>query len=82
MKYMIAVAASLVSALTFAGESVNPGESAAQAKLDVAKVISITSAQDPTEVQGLVDMKMVYLDSRGNTQTLDYVVLGEGRQNG
>lgn len=83
MKYLVAAALSMASAFTFAAETVNnQRDVAASGKLDIAKVISITSAQDPKEVRGIVDMKMRYLDSQGNTQTLKYIVLGEGQQNG
>jgi len=50
--------------------------------LDVAKVSSVTTAQDPEKVDGLVKSSMVYVDSQGATHTLEYTTMGYGRQNG
>jgi hypothetical protein len=50
--------------------------------LDIAKVTSIQNAEDPEEVDGLVTSKMVYVDSLGVTHSLEYTIMGYGRQNG
>ncbi|MDH0744849.1 DUF2790 domain-containing protein [Pseudomonas sp. GD03842] len=50
--------------------------------LDVAKVISVKTAQDPEKVDGLVKSQMTYVDSAGVSHNLEYTTQGYGRQNG
>jgi len=50
--------------------------------LDIAKVISTKTAQDPQKVDGPVQSTMVYVDHAGVTHSLDYTIMGYGRQNG
>lgn len=50
--------------------------------LDVAKVISVKTAQDPEKVDGLVKTQMTYVDSNGASHNLEYTTQGYGRQNG
>jgi hypothetical protein len=50
--------------------------------IDVAKVTSVKTAQDPEKVDGLVKSTMVYVDGSGVTHTLVYTTMGYGRQNG
>jgi hypothetical protein len=50
--------------------------------LDVAKVVSVTNAQDPQKTDGLVKTTMVYLDGAGVSHNLEYTTMGYGRQNG
>jgi len=50
--------------------------------IDVAKVISVKTAQDPEKVDGLVKTQMTYVDSVGVKHDLEYTTQGYGRQNG
>ncbi|MFJ3485504.1 DUF2790 domain-containing protein [Pseudomonas sp. NPDC090202] len=50
--------------------------------LDIAKVISVKSAQDPEKTDGPVRNTMVYVDGSGVTHSLEYTTQGYGRQNG
>lgn len=79
MKYALFAALSLASAFAAAQDSAQYDR---HNGLDVAKVISIKPAQDPEQVNGLIDSKMVYLDSAGVTHTLNYTIQGYGQQNG
>jgi hypothetical protein len=84
MKYVLFAALSLASVFACAQESASSQtERYNEHKgLDVAKVISIKRAQDPTKVDGLVSSTMVYVDSAGTKHTLDYTILGTGLQSG
>lgn len=81
MKFVAFTVLSLASLFATAQASSQTEQSNSH-KLDVAKVISINTAQDPEKVNGPVDARMVYLDSAGVTRTLDYTILGSGNQNG
>lgn len=50
--------------------------------IEVAKVTSVTTAQDPEKVDGLVKSTMVYIDGSGVSHSLEYTTMGYGRQNG
>ena len=50
--------------------------------IDVAKVISVKTAQDPEKFDGLVKTQMTYVDSVGVKHDLEYTTQGYGRQNG
>ncbi|WP_433765468.1 DUF2790 domain-containing protein [Pseudomonas putida] len=80
MKYVLFAALSLASVFASAQESAQASSN--QKGLDIARVISIKSAQDPEKVNGVINSQMVYLDSTGVTRTLDYTILGNGQQNG
>jgi hypothetical protein len=92
MKYLAFAALSMVSVFASANElsatdaSAQPSSQVEQYNrhkgIDVAKVISISNAQDPEKVDGLVNSKMVYVDGAGVTRSLDYTIQGYGRQNG
>lgn len=92
MKYLAFAALSMVSVFASANEVASTSVSAQPLSqveqynrhkgIDVAKVISIKNAQDPEKVDGLVNSKMVYVDGAGVTRTLDYTIMGYGRQNG
>ncbi|MFJ3487813.1 DUF2790 domain-containing protein [Pseudomonas sp. NPDC090202] len=92
MKYALFAALSLASVYASAQESVDSvsnAQSSIQTQkynqhkgLDVAKVISSKAAQDPQKVDGNVNVQMVYLDSAGQSQTLNYTIMGYGQQNG
>ncbi len=51
-------------------------------KLDIAKVLSMTSANDTANECGPVEAHMIYVDSKGVTHNLEYTRLGDGCQNG
>lgn len=80
MKTIFAAVLSLTSVFAFAGESVQGQQK--PGRPDVAKVISITPAQNAANVGEVIDVKMVYLDSHGVTRTLNYKMLDDTRQNG
>jgi len=92
MKYLAFAALSLFSVFASANELSNAqatGGSLTQTEqynrhkgLDVAKVTSIKTAQDPEKVDGLVKTDMTYIDSKGVTHNLEYTTMGYGRQNG
>ena len=48
--------------------------------LDIQKVISLT--QDDSVSCGIVDARMTYLDSAGNTRVLDYSKFADGCNDG
>ena len=48
--------------------------------LDIKKVISLT--QDDSVSCGIVDARMTYLDSAGNTRVLDYSKFADGCNDG
>ncbi|WP_339477808.1 DUF2790 domain-containing protein [Pseudomonas fluorescens] len=48
--------------------------------LDIKKVISLT--QDNSVTCGIVDARMTYLDSAGNTRVLDYSKFADGCNDG
>ncbi|MEQ7922757.1 DUF2790 domain-containing protein [Xanthomonas sp. WHRI 1810A] len=92
MKALVFAALSMVSVFAMADDNVSSA-SAAQPMtqtqkynqhkgLDIAKVVSTKTAQDPQNVDGLVKTQMVYLDSAGVSHSLDYTTQGYGRQNG
>ncbi|MFK3974266.1 DUF2790 domain-containing protein [Pseudomonas sp. NPDC087358] len=92
MKYLAFAALSMVSVFASANDLSSTAASAqpsAQVEqynrhkgLDVAKLISIKNSQDPEKVDGPVNSKMVYVDGSGVTHSLDYTIMGYGRQNG
>ncbi|WP_110950711.1 DUF2790 domain-containing protein [Pseudomonas bohemica] len=90
MKYLAFAALSLFSVFASANELADASASApSQVEqynrhkgLDVAKVTSVKSAQDPEKVDGLVKTDMTYVDSAGVTHNLEYTTMGYGRQNG
>ncbi|WP_282372670.1 DUF2790 domain-containing protein [Pseudomonas sp. PS02290] len=90
MKVLAFAALSLVSVFAAAGElpatsqqhSVQVEQYNRHKGIDVAKVISIKNAQDPQRVDGPVQSTMVYVDHAGVTHSLDYTIMGYGRQNG
>ncbi|HEY0290562.1 MAG TPA: DUF2790 domain-containing protein [Pseudomonas sp.] len=93
MKYLMFAALSLFSVFASANENVNGATDEAQAvpqaveydysqKLDIAKVISMTSANDTANVCGVVAAHMIYVDSKGATHNLEYTRMGDGCQNG
>jgi hypothetical protein len=90
MKVLAFAALSLVSVFAAAGElpsaqhaPLTQAEQYNQHKgLDIAKVISTKTAQDPQKVDGPVQSTMVYVDHAGVTHSLDYTIMGYGRQNG
>ncbi|HXR00004.1 MAG TPA: DUF2790 domain-containing protein [Pseudomonas sp.] len=92
MKYLAFAALSMVSVFASANDlsstaaSAQPSSQVEQYNrhkgLDVAKLISIKNSQDPEKVDGPVNSKMVYVDGSGVTHSLDYTIMGYGRQNG
>lgn len=50
--------------------------------LDIAKVIDITTVEATNNVCGPVDAHMVYVDHKGITHDLQYIILGSACQNG
>jgi uncharacterized protein YdeI (BOF family) len=92
MKTLAFAVLSLVSVFAMADENVsNVSGSQAMTQtekynqhkgLDIAKVISSSTAQDPQNVDGPVKAQMVYVDGSGVRHSLDYTILGYGRQNG
>jgi hypothetical protein len=82
MKYVAFAALSFFSVFASAGELTQAEKYNQHKGLDIAKVSSVTTAQDPEKVDGLVKSSMVYVDSNGATHTLDYTTIGYGRQNG
>jgi hypothetical protein len=90
MKVLAFAALSLVSVFAAAGErpatsqhySTQVEQYNRHKGIDVAEVISIKNAQDPQKVDGPVQSTMVYVDHAGVTHTLDYTIMGYGRQNG
>ncbi|QJI40094.1 DUF2790 domain-containing protein [Pseudomonas sp. ADAK2] len=51
-------------------------------RLDIAKVIDITTVEDTQNACGPVDAHMVYVDHKGTTHDLQYKILGGACQNG
>ncbi|MFK3798835.1 DUF2790 domain-containing protein [Pseudomonas sp. NPDC088444] len=89
MKYALFAALSIFSAFASANQAVNADAAAPPAveytysqHLDIAKVISMTSASDVSTACGPVESHMVYVDSKGVTHNLEYTRLGDGCQNG
>lgn len=89
MKYALFAALSIFSAFASANGTVNAPESVPPAveynysqHLDIAKVISISSASDASSACGPIEAHMVYMDSKGATHNLAYTRLGDGCQNG
>lgn len=92
MKYLAFASLSLFSLFASANELADTSASAQPASqveqynrhkgLDVAKVTSVKTAQDPEKVDGLVKTQMTYVDSSGATHSLEYTTMGYGRQNG
>ena len=77
MKYVAFAAPPLFSVFASANElSTDPKG------LDVAKVVSVKTAQDPAYVDGRVKTKPIYVDSAGVSHNLEYTTQGYGRQNG
>lgn len=50
--------------------------------LDIAKVKSVKTDQDPQKVDGPVKSTMIYVDGSGHEHSLEYKTMGYGRQNG
>lgn len=92
MKYVAFAALSLFSVFASANELSNTQVSAQPVSqteqynrhkgLDVAKVTSVKTAQDPEKFDGLVKTDLTYIDSNGVTHNLEYTTMGYGRQNG
>ncbi len=90
MKYALFAALSLFSALASANGPASSATDSVPAAveydysqhLDIAKVISITSADNTATECGPVESHMIYLDSQGVTHNLQYTRLGDGCQNG
>jgi hypothetical protein len=49
---------------------------------EIYKVESVTTEQDPQNVDGLVKSTMLYMDRSGRTHCLVYQIMGYGGQNG
>lgn len=92
MKYVAFAALSMFSVFASANELSNTQASAQPVSqteqynrhkgLDVAKVTSVKTAQDPEKFDGLVKTDLTYVDSNGVTHNLEYTTMGYGRQNG
>jgi hypothetical protein len=92
MKYVAFAALSLFSVFASASELSSASTSAQPLTqveqynrhkgLDIAKVVSVKTAQDPEKTDGLVKNFMTYIDSAGVTHKLEYTTEGYGRQNG
>ena len=86
MKYtalpVIIVCSAMVSAYAAASGSADGQKNGADRALDIYKVTSVTTKQDPEKVDGLVKSTMVYQDRAGQTHTLEYRTMGYGRQGG
>ncbi len=90
MKYALFAALSIFSALASANDAIDPAsESVPPAveynysqHLDIAKVVSMTTASNAATECGPVEAHMIYVDSKGVTHNLEYTRLGDGCQNG
>jgi hypothetical protein len=90
MKYALFAALSIFSAFASANSTVNASDASVPTAveynysqhLDIAKVVSMTSANDTATECGPVEAHMVYVDSKGVTHNLEYTRLGDGCQNG
>ena len=92
MKILAFAALSLVSVFAMADENVTPvsanqGVSQTQKYnqhkgLDIDHVVSSSTAQDPQNVDGPVKAQLVYVDGSGVSHSLNYTIIGYGRQNG
>jgi hypothetical protein len=97
MKLPLFVALSLVSLFASANEPANPPANQAAAPavsagqtaqydysedLDIAKVVRITSANNPANPCAPVKAKMEYIDSKGVTHKLEYTRLGDACEHG
>lgn len=89
MKFPLLVALSLFSACALANANAEVAEPLPPAveydysqHLDVARIISMTSASDTSTACGPVQAHMVYVDSKGVTHNMAYTRLGDGCQNG
>jgi len=86
MKYIalpvIIVCSAVVSTYAAASGSADGQRSGADRALDIYKVTSVTTRQDPEKVDGLVKSRMVYQDRAGQIHTLEYTTMGYGRQGG
>jgi hypothetical protein len=88
MKYALFAALSIFSAFASANGTVNdaaqPVPQSVQYNysehLDIAKVISMTSADDAATACGPIAAHMVYVDHKGVTHNLQYTRLGDGCQ--
>lgn len=82
MKKPLFITLSLITSLSaYAQEASNTPEATPYAygmHLDIAKIINMT---EPAEVCGPVPVQMTYLDSKGETHTLEYIVIGRGCSN-
>jgi hypothetical protein len=88
MKFPVFVAFSLVSLFASASEHANPPAAPAAAAeqttqydysedLDIAKVVRITTANNPANPCAPVKAKMEYIDSKGVAHKLEYTRLGD-----
>lgn len=87
MKLPLFVALSLTSLFAFAGEPGSSRTSAATSAqtaqydysedLDIAKVVRITSANNPANPCAPVKAQMEYIDSKGVAHKLEYTRLGD-----
>jgi len=89
MKYALFAALSIFSALASANSATPAPETVPAAveytyaqHLDIAKVVSMTSASDLSTTCGPVESHMLYVDSKGVTHNMEYTRLGDGCQNG
>jgi hypothetical protein len=87
MKYALFAALSIFSAFASANSDVSESAPAAveynySQHLDIAKVVSMTTASNIATECGPVEAHMVYVDSKGVTHNLEYTRLGDGCQNG
>lgn len=91
MKYVIFAALSMFSVFASANGNVSAAgaqpvpqavEYSYSQKLDIAKVLDMTSASDTATACGPVQAHMIYVDHKGVTHNMEYTVLGDGCQNG
>ena len=91
MKYVMFAALSMFSVFASANSSVNAAsaqpvpqavEYSYGQKLDIAKVIDVSSANDSSNTCSPVQVHMIYLDSKGVTHNLEYTRMSDSCQNG
>ena len=91
MKFPLFIALSLVSLFASANETISPANASAapaataeqttqydySEDLDIAKVVRVTSANNPANPCAPVKAKMEYVDSKGVAHKLEYTRLGD-----
>lgn len=92
MKVIAFAALSMVSVFASAKEASedavgvqpqNQIEQAGGASLkDAARVTSVKHSQDPEKADGLVKTTLTYVDGNGVSHSVEYTIMGYGRQNG